>query len=264
MKLHYSIILISLSTILILGSCVTRKKLTYLQFSERSADYDAFSADKRPSIAPAAYRVMPFDNLYIRVITPDPQWSSLFNTMPVGAGGAVTEESAALFGYPVDNEGRIEIPFVGKVEVSGKTLSEIKINLDSIFENYVDDASITVRLVNNYISIMGEVGAPGRYHLNKDRVNIFEALSMAGDMSEYSDRQKVQLVRPSPYGPVIKEFSLADRSILSSEFYYVMPNDIIYALPMNGRAFQVNTTAYTLFLTTISTALVIISYFRTL
>ena len=61
--------------------------------------------------------------------------------MPVG-GGAITEESAALFGYPVDVEGNIEIPFVGKVEVAGKTLSEIKVELDSIFKNYVTDAAI--------------------------------------------------------------------------------------------------------------------------
>ncbi len=205
---------------------------------------------------------MPYDNLYIRVITPDPQWSALFNTMPVGAGGAVTQESAGSIGYSVDVDGKIEIPFVGKIEVAGKTLSEIKVELDSIFKNYVTDAAITVRLVNNYVSIIGEVMRPGRYPLTKDRVNIFEALSMAGDMSEYSNRQKVQLIRPSPYGPVIKEFSLSDRSILSSELYYVMPNDIIYAIPMQGRTFQSNTSLYTLFLTTITTALVIISYFQ--
>ena len=76
---------------------------------------------------------------------------------------------------------------------------------------------------------------PGRYLIYKDRINIFEALSLAGDMSVYSNRQKVQLIRPSPYGPIVKEFSLADRSILTSEFYYVMPNDIIYAIPMQGK-----------------------------
>ena len=56
--------------------------------------------------------------------------------------------------------------------------------------------------------------------------------------------RNVQLIRPSPYGPVIKEFSLADRSILSSELYYVMPNDILYVIPMQGRAFQVNSSVY--------------------
>lgn len=261
MRIHSSLLLIFVPLILLSGSCVSRKKLTYLQFSDKSGGY---IEEPKTSVIPSAYKIMPFDNLYIRVLTPDPQWSELFNTMPVGAGGAVTEESAALFGYTVDEEGRIEIPFVGKITVEGKTISEIKFELESVFSNYVTDAAITVRLVNNFVSILGEVNAPGRYRLTKDRVNVFEALAMAGDMSLFSDRRKVQLIRPSPYGPVIKEFSLSDRSILSSELYYVMPNDVIYAIPVQGRPFQTNVSVYTLFLTTISTALVIFSYIRTL
>jgi len=247
--------------ILITGSCVSRKKMTYLQYSERSAKY-ASSDELVTSVTPVAYKIMANDVLFIRVITPDPQWSSLFNADP-GQGG-LTMESAALSGYPVDIEGNIEIPYVGILKVAGKTLAEIKAELEVVFKNYVSDAAITIRLVDSSISIIGEVNTPGRYSITKDRLNVFEALSMAGDMSAYGNRQKIQLIRPSPYGPVIKEFSLADRSILTSEFYYLMPNDILYAMPARGRPFQLNTSIYTLFLTSISTALVIISYFRTL
>lgn len=260
MKKHLLISLIALSVIMILSSCISRKKLTYLQYSDKSTFYDG-STDGA-SVTPAAYKIMTYDNLYIRVLTPDPQWSALFN-LESGAGG-MTQESAALSGYTVDNEGNIEIPYVGKVTVAGKTITELKLDLESVFKNYVTDAAITVKLVNNYISILGEVNAPGRYNLTKDCINIFEALAMASDMNQYSNRQRVQLIRPSPYGPVVKEFSLRDRSVLSSEFYYVMPNDIIYAMPMKGKADQLSTGFYTLILSTISTALVIISYFRTL
>lgn len=260
MKIHNSIILISLVLILIFGSCVSRKKLTYIQYSNLSTRFDEQPSDTRVSVTPAAYKIMPYDNLYIRVITPDPQWSELFN-MDLGTGG-LTQESASLSGYSVDVDGRIEIPFVGKVLVAGKTLSEIKFDLDTIFKRYVADAAINIRLVNNAVSIIGEVSAPGRYVLFRDRINIFEALSMAGDLSVYSNRQKIQLIRPTPYGPVVKEFSLTDRSILASEFYYIMPNDIIYAMPLQGRSFMTNTTIYTLFLSTITTALIVISYFQ--
>jgi polysaccharide export outer membrane protein len=207
---------------------------------------------------------MPYDNLYIRVLTPDPQWSELFNIIPVGAGGAVTEESAGLFGYPVNGDGYIEIPFVGQFKAGGRTISEIRTALDSIFLSYVTDASISVRLVNNYVSVLGEVRNPGRYLLSKDQVNVFEVLAMAGDMREFGNREKVQLIRPSPYGPVIKEFSLGNRSILSSELYYILPNDIIYAMPGKGRAFDVNASVWTLFLTAITSALGVIGFFRTL
>jgi len=175
---------------MIMSSCVTRKKLTYLQYSSEFDNSTLPVRDLRIHVTPSAYKIMYYDNLFIRVITPDPQWSILFNTMPSGGGGSVTEESASLLGYPVDGNGNIEIPFIGKVEVAGKTLSEVKVKLDSIFKNYVNDAAITVRLVNNYISIIGEVAIPGRYPLTKDRINVFEALSMAGDMSLFGIHHK--------------------------------------------------------------------------
>lgn len=264
MKMLPKLTLIFLSLVLIMSSCVSRKALTYLKYSDKTGKYETYDGSSVTSMTPAAYKVMPYDNLYIRVITPDPQWSALFNIMPVGAGGSVTEESAALFGYPVDVNGYIEIPFVGKIDVAGHTLGEVKTELDSIFKNYLTDASITVRLVNNYISILGEVNAPGRYHLTKDQVNIFEALSMAADVSHYSNRQRIQLIRPSPFGPVIKEISLADRSILASEYYYLMPNDVIYVLPARGRVFQINSSVWTLFLTTITSTMGVVAFFRTL
>jgi polysaccharide export outer membrane protein len=262
MKMRASVILISLSIILILSSCVSKKKLTYLQYPDKSVDYDLSERDFITGVTPAAYRIMPYDNLFIRVVTPDPQWSSLFN-IETGITG-LTQESAGLSGYPVDKDGNIEIPYVGIVNVGGKALPEVKDELDSIFKNYVSDAAITVKLVNNAVSIIGEVTNPGRYGIYKDRINIFEAISLASDLNELGNREKVQLIRPSPYGPIIKEFSLLDRNILSSEFYYIMPNDIIYVLPRQGRANSTAISFYTLFLTSLSTALVIISYFRTL
>jgi polysaccharide export outer membrane protein len=261
MKMRNSITLILLSIILIFSSCVSKKKLTYLQYSDKSGDYQN-EGNFNTSVTPAAYKIMTYDNLYIRVLTPDPQYSALFN-MDVGTG-TLTQESAGLSGYAVDTDGNIELPYVGKVRVAGKTLSDVKVELDSIFKNYVTDGAIIVKLVNNAVSIIGEVNAPGRYILYKDRINVFEALSLAGDLSVYSNRQKIQLIRPSSYGPIVKEFSLSDRSILASELYYIMPNDIIYAMPMQGRSFQTNTSVYTLFLTTITTALVVISYFQIL
>jgi polysaccharide export outer membrane protein len=262
MKISLCLRIVSISALLVLSSCVSKRQLTYLKFSDKASSEIQATGEGMTSVTPAAYKLMPHDNLFIRVVTPDPQWSSLFNVMPVGAGGSVTEESARLYGYPVDDNGFIEIPFVGKVMVAGKTLAEIKTELDVIFKNYVTDASITIRLVNNYISVIGEVSIPGQYPITKDRLTILEAISLAGDLTVYGDRQKLLLIRPSPYGPMIKDISLSDRSILSSEYYYVMPNDIIYAQPVKGRPFQVNSSIYSLFLTTITTVLVLVEFFR--
>jgi len=255
------IIITVLSIIFICGSCVSRKKLTYLHYSDNETGLSE-AQYFRYSITPSAYKIMPNDYLFIRVLTPDPQWSALFN-MQQGEG-SITMESAALSSYSVDIDGDIEIPYVGKVRVVGKTIPEIKSQLDTVFKSYVTDAVISVRLVENNISIIGEVSVPGRYPIIKDRMTVFDALALAGDISSYGNRQEIKLVRPSPYGPVIKEFSLSDRSILTSELYYIMPNDILYVSPLKARSFQVNSAVWTLFLTTLTSAFGIIAFFRTL
>jgi polysaccharide export outer membrane protein len=254
MKTHHIIIWNSILIFVILNSCVNQKKLTYLQFSAKLENSIIPIHANKITVTPPTYKLMSQDILYIRVITPDPKWSEIFNVAATGQS-ALTEESAALSGYVIDDNGCIELPFAGKLEVAGKTLSEVKVKLDSTFINYVNDASIMVRMVNNYVSIIGEVKMPGRYPMTKDRLNIFEALSMASDMSEYGKRQKVQLIRPTPYGPVVKEFTLSDRSILTSEYFYIMPNDIIYAQPLKAKSFQINSLTYSLILGSIATIL---------
>lgn len=256
-----------LSAALVLNSCVSSKKLTYLEYSGKHEYQDIYGEENIATVTPGDYKIMPFDILFLRVITPDPQWSELFNQSAFGQGGSMTQESAALIGYPVDSKGFIEIPFVGKVQVMNKTLERIKVDLDSIFKNYLNDAAITLRLVNNYVAVLGEVRAPGNYPLTKDRMNIFEVLSMAGDLNEFGNRQSIRLIRQSEYGPVIKEYSLLDKNILTSEYFYVMPNDIIYVKPLRGRSIQVNSAvfqillgSFTAILSTITTLFVIFNY----
>jgi polysaccharide export outer membrane protein len=108
-------------------------------------------------------------------------------------------------------------------------------------------------MINNYVSIIGEVQNPGKYPIYKNRLNIFQALAMAGDLDRYSNRQKIQIIRQTPDGNTVKEFSLKDRSIIGSQFFYVMPNDVIYAPPMKGRFFQMESFPYTVILSTITT-----------
>jgi polysaccharide biosynthesis/export protein len=234
-------------------SCITNKKLTYLQ-SE-----DAFH-DTANVVQPAAYKIQPFDNLFIRVVTPDPQWSDMFNTITTtNSSGNLTEQSADLISYSVDEEGYIELPYAGKFKVSGKSLRMIKSELETALKAYVTDAAVTVKMINNYINIIGEVKNPGRYPIYKDRLNIFQALAMAGDLGDYSDRLGIRIIRPTNDGSIIKEFSLTDRTILTSEFFYVMPNDVIYAKPLKGRFFQLNAFPYGVILSTITTFILLLN-----
>lgn len=228
-------------------SCVTSRKLTYLQNEEALSDSTV-------SATPQNYKVIPYDNLYIKVVTPDPKWSAMFNALPVSTTGLnVSEQSADLVSYLVDGEGMIRIPYAGKISVSGKTLDEITSDVDRALKDYIADASITVKMINNYVSLIGEVKKPGRYPIYKDRMNIFQALALGGDLTDFSNRQKIQIIRQTVKGIVVKEYSLNDRTILTSEFFYVMPNDVIYAKPMRGKFFQLNSFPYAVLLSTVTT-----------
>jgi polysaccharide biosynthesis/export protein len=233
---------------LALTSCVTNKKLTYLQYSHGRENH-MIKPDN-----PAEYTILPYDNLFIKVVTPDPQWSTMFNTMPVSTSSiTVTEQSADLVSYSVDGAGYISLPYAGKIKVAGKTLSMITEDVDKALKGYIADASVTVKMVNNYISLLGEFQHPGRYPLYKERLNIFQALAMGSDLSVFSDRQKIQVIRQTNEGNIIKEFTLTDRSIMASEFFYVMPNDVFYAKPIKGRFFKMNEFPYSVILSTITT-----------
>ena len=93
-------------------------------------------------------------------------------------------------------------------------------------------------------------------------MNIFHALAMGGDLDVYSDRYNVQIVRQTPEGTVVKEFDLTKRDILSSEFFYVMPNDVIYAQPMKGKFFNMNTFPYAVIISTITTFILIWNFVK--
>lgn len=245
MKINH--LLITILASVLLTSCVTNKKLTYIQ-------YKGTRNDVIEPVTPSDYKLMPFDNLFIRVVTPDPQWSAMFNTMPIATYSiSVTEQSADLVSYPVDGEGYIELPFAGRIKVVGKTLAIVTDEVEKVLKGYVADAAVTVKMINNYVSLIGEVQRPGRYPIYKERMNIFQALAMAGDLNEYSNRQKIQLIRQTPDGTLVKEFNLTDRSIIASEFFYVMPNDVIYAQPMKGKFFQLNAFPYSVILSSITT-----------
>jgi polysaccharide export outer membrane protein len=251
------IIVISILVFFQLTCCITNKKLIYLQNSGTLKDTTNIVQQS------SSYKIHPYDNLYIRVVTPDPKWSDMFNTMQTATTGInVTELSADLISYSVDGDGYIELPYAGKFLVSGKSLGLVKTELENALKGYVSDAAVTVKMINNYISIIGEVRQPGKYQIYKDRMNIFQALAMAGDLGDFSNRQSIQVIRQTNNGSIVKEFSLIDRDILKSEFFYVMPNDVIYAKPVKGRFFSLNSFPYSTTLSAITAFILLLNVIR--
>ncbi|MCI0472665.1 MAG: polysaccharide biosynthesis/export family protein, partial [Ignavibacteria bacterium] len=163
--------------------------------------------------------------------------------------------------YTVNDSGYVEFPLIGKVEVVNLTTEQIQEVLQNKVNEFIKNTVVIVKLANFRISMMGEFKNPGKYLVYQDNITIFEAISMAGDMTDFAKRNKVLLVRQTETGMKTHRLNLNDYSILESEFYYLMPNDLVYVEPLKGKQFAFSEFPYVLILSTITTTLLLIDYF---
>ncbi len=208
-------------------SCMTSKKVNYLQSGKHIPEYV-------DTIAFTDYKLQKGDYLYIRVYTLDEKSQRLFNG---GSNNANIQQSsdnanARLHLYLIGEDGCINYPYVGKIQMLGLESREAKNVMEDKLSNMLHNFSVDVKLMNRTFSVIGEAGS-GRYQIPKEKLNIFQALAMSGDMSTYSDRKKIQLIRQTEQGTVVKTFDLRSKSIINSEYYYIQPNDVIY-VPFDG------------------------------
>ena len=110
-----------------------------------------------------------------------------------------------------------------------------------------------MRLVSYKVTLLGEVGHVGQINVYADRDNIFEVLAMGGDISFYGNRHKVLILRPDRHGGTIAHrLDLTDRSILTSQYFYVQPNDMIYVEPLKMTGFRLSVADYSLLISTLT------------
>ena len=208
-------------------SCVPLKKSVYLQ--ENSSKKKVV----KPGLGtPDSYRVQTNDNLFIRVFSAEETTNAFFNLSQ--ANTYLNSEVAVDMGsYTVNENGEIDFPYVGKINVSDKTIPEIREIMQKVISEYDDQTSVFVKLVNRQITVLGEVNQPGRYSISKDHVTVFEAIGYAGDLTDYGNRKKVKIVRNVNGKKEVYIIDLTDRSLLLSDKYNLMPNDMVYVQPTN-------------------------------
>lgn len=247
-----SLIIILLGMTLLNG-CVTSRKTSYLQEYKKSAYPGEY-------VPPEDYLIKPNDNIYMAVATPDPRTSAMFNAMGEGGQMGFDEATAQIYSYVVEIDGTVSLPYIGILHVAGKTIAEAKVIIETELSDYVNDATVTVKLVNNSVTVLGEVVAPGMYPLYKERLNIYQALALAGDVATYGDRYNVSVIRETAEGSLVETFDITDRNIIDSEFYYVMPNDVVYVKPMKAKFFAIDAMPWTLIFTAITTFILLENY----
>ena len=180
---------------MILSSCGSPKNVAYLQ----NSDYIDFNRSEYLYDA----RIMPKDILTITVNTVNPEASAPFNLvvsteLSTGVAGRNLGNSRALQTYLVDNNGCIEFPVLGTIEVGGLTKSMCEKLLHDKIKPYLNAAEnpvVTVRMSNYKISVLGEVARPGMFTVGNEKINILEALAQAGDLTIYGVRDNVKLIR---------------------------------------------------------------------
>ena len=222
-----------------LSSCVPNKKIIYLQdLNERQ--------DTLYQVQPNNYRLQKGDivGIDVRLATDNEILQNIFRqaqgqNMNMGSIGG--GDFFYLTGYTIDDSGYVSLPIIGKIRLEGKSIFEANDTVQNTFNVYLTNVYTTVRLGGLRYSVLGEVSRPGKFMVLQNRMTIFEAIANAGDLTELAKRDDVTIMRQYPDGTRIHKVNLLDESVISSPYYYIQPNDIIYIEPLKIRALGTGT-----------------------
>jgi polysaccharide biosynthesis/export protein len=233
---------------LILISCASPRKVMYLQDS--SKNIKGFSEAEFPD-----YRLKSNDELYIKITSLDDA-ASIFPDISQGLT-SMDPYGASLSSYSIDKDGYLLLPIIGKIYMKDKTLSEVSVILKDSLNHILNQPVVIVKLVNRFVSILGEVRNPGHYPYSQDKLTIYDAVGLAGDITDYGNPGKVIMVRNENGENIKANLDLTNSDILASTFYYIRPNDILYVKPLRNKVWRVRQIPLTLLLSAITTGLLI-------
>jgi polysaccharide export outer membrane protein len=191
------------------------------------------------TVAFEEYRLRTGDRLFLRVISLDEEMNRLYNIG--GTGQTMSGSMSELTTYLVEENGTMSIPNLENVPVAGKTLREVRdtlIELLSPFFMTTTRLDVEVRRVHRYYSIIGE-GRSGRFPIDREKINIFEALAQAGDIGIYGKRSRIRIIRETEDGADVITFDVRSEDIIHSKYYYIQDNDVIYIQPMTEKMFGI-------------------------
>jgi polysaccharide export outer membrane protein len=209
------------------------------------------------------YVIQARDNLYIKVYSPIAKTENFFQQDISSSSNYYNDQGIFLNSYVVNDDGYIDFPFVGEVYVLGLNYDQAKALIKGIVDDYLKGATVIVRLAAFKVTMLGEVNIPGEISVWESKFNIFDAVSEAGDLTPRAKRNDVIIVRETKTGSVVKHLDLNDIMILESDYYFLLPGDIVYVPPLKGKSFIFADFPYALIFTTISTTLLLINFFQT-
>ncbi|MGA1977579.1 MAG: polysaccharide biosynthesis/export family protein [Bacteroidales bacterium] len=256
-------IILILSAFCLVNACTSEKKLAYLNNLPKTGE------EQRFTMSPPEYKIQARDVLYITVKAMDPDGKItdfLGGANTAGSSSfAIGGGSSFLIGYTVNKEGNLILPVAGVIKAEGKTLDETRIALQNEFNKSYKNATVDCKLLSFKYTVIGEVKAPGTFYNYSDYLTVLEAIGQAGGVDDYGRRDNILIVRPLEKGTKTFTLNLQDKNILTSEAYFLMPNDVIIVQPQKQKLFNINFPVFSAVLTTITgvltTTLLLINYF---
>lgn len=234
-KFVYTLTLILLAALL--PSCNPEKRIWYLQ------DAKPFSPEQ--IIENGQIRIKPLDRITIVVSSMHPELAAPFNSYSSfnslnsrSSDYSTTASQSSLQVRTIDERGILQMPVIGEIEAKGKTRSELAHEIAEKIKagGYINDPEVNISFADIKIAVLGEVTRPGYYDLTRDKITIFDALAMAGDLTIYGVRSEVAVARETDGVRTITYLDLTSKDIFQSPVYYLQQNDIVYVKPNKYKA----------------------------
>jgi len=242
--------------LMFLNGCVTQKDLEYMQAKDKNIM--VYNEIEMPD-----YKLKPNDELYIQVSSLDEAQVNVFaNGNVQQSATSIDPYGASLISYSIDKNGFVYLPVIGKIYAKDRTISQVAAVLTDSLMHILSQPSVTVKLVNRYVSVLGYVASPGHYPFSQDKLTIYDALSLAGDVTVYGNRKEIILTRNENGKNTVKNIDLTSPEILGSENYYLRPNDMIYVKPLKKRFWGMAEFPFAILLSTLSVTLLFYSVLK--
>jgi polysaccharide export outer membrane protein len=255
-------IILTLTILVLLASCTSQKKLAYLANLPETGGEETFTMDVPD------YKIQPRDVLYITVKAMAPDGTIKDFLTSTGSQQNISSaggESGGLYGFDVNSEGNIILPAIGPVKVSGLTLEETRKYLQTSVDKVFKNSTVECKLLSFKFTVIGEVNGPGSYINYNNYLTVLEAIGRAGGVGDLGNRNRVLVIRPFDKGTKTFRINLQDKNILSSEAYFLLPNDVVIVEPLNQKIFNMNMPTISFIISTItgtiSMTLLLINYF---
>ncbi|MES1225917.1 MAG: polysaccharide biosynthesis/export family protein [Bacteroidota bacterium] len=235
-KNAFSLSIWMLSLLLTVTSCISTKQSTYFNEIQNGVYKTSYEA-----VPPVIHKN---DLLSIYVSSASAEASMVFNaptlsrTTSANANGSATQD----VGYLVNDDGIIQFPVLGKIKVEGLTIKELnELITDSLStKKLLIEPLVTIRFLNFRVTVLGEVGKPTVITVPNEKISILEALGLAGDLTIYGKRENVLLIREEEGKKVVHRIDLNSPATLTSAFYYLKTNDVIYVEPNKNKVASVD------------------------